>query len=114
MKKIFLMVIFCIFFIGCNWKQDDWEPDFFVAKDVREIRYAGESGIQLEIGYYEANNYKTKQMFKKYTKDTTDYFSLGIDITYFFYNGGNPPRMDLHRTFENNILTVKLSWREDW
>ena len=112
MKKIIMLLSFAIFIIGC-----DWEPDFFIAENVKEVRLSGLTempDIKLTIGYYKTNNYNTKQMFKTYTTDTTDYFSPGIDITYLDYGGHNPPIYRHRYTFEDNVLTITMSYfRED-
>jgi len=110
MKNIIPLIFFCVFLIGCN---NDWEPDFFIAQNVKEIRLSGlteKPGIKLTIGYWETNNYKTKQMFKDYTADTTDYFLPGIDITYLSYGDANPPIYRHKITFENNILTIIITY----
>ncbi len=110
MKKI-LHGIFCLFIlIGCN---KDREPDFFVAQDVREIRLSGLSDkpdIKLTIGYYKTNSYNAKQMFKTYRSDKVDYFSPGIDITYLTYGDHNPPVYSHERSFEDNILTINITY----
>jgi len=109
MKKIITLVFFCVFITGCN----NWEPDFFIAQDVREIRLLGlteKPNIELTIGFYKTNNYKTKQMFRKYTTDAIDYFSPGIDITYLDYGGHNPPIYSHKYTFENNILIIIITY----
>ena len=106
-KKI-LLILCCSFLVICC----DWEPDFFVAKNVKEIRLTGltdKPGFRLTIGYHETNNYKRyRQKSRKYSLDTIDYFSPGIDITLLTYNGGNPPRYMHKLTFEDNILTINI------
>ena len=52
-------------------------------------------------------------MFKNYTTDTTDYFSPSIDITYLTYGDHNPPIYSHKRTFENNILTIIISYFDE-
>jgi hypothetical protein len=113
MKNIILSVFFYVFITGCS---NDWEPDFFIAKNVKEIRLTGlteKPNIELTIGYYKTNNYKAKQMFKKYTTDTIDYFSPGIDITYLSYGDHNPPIYSHKYIFEDNVLTIIISYFDD-
>ena len=113
MKKI-LPGLFCLFvLIACN---KDLEPDFFVAQDIREIRLSGltdKPDTKLTIGYYKTNNYNTKQMFKTYISDTTDYFSPGIDITYLTYGDHNPPKYSHKLSFENNIFTINITYFDE-
>jgi len=110
MRKILPIAIFFIFIIGCN---HDWKPDYIAYANVKEIRMSGltdKPGLKLTIGYWETNNYKTKQMFKSYTTDTTDHFSPGIDITYFTVGGHNPPIYSWTYTFNDNILTLNFTY----
>ena len=101
---------------GCKGK-DDWKPDFIAYSNVKEIRISGldgKPGIEFNIGYYETNMYKTKQKFKKYTFDTVENFSPGIDITYIaFEKIYNPPKYRYPSTFIGNVLTINIEYFDE-
>jgi hypothetical protein len=115
MNKILLVMVFSVFIIGCD--DNNWKPDYIAYANVKEIKLSGlteKPGIEFNIGYWETNNYNTRQMFRKYTSDTIDFFSPGIDITYIaFERDYNPPKYNYKCTFLDNILTVIITYFDE-
>jgi hypothetical protein len=114
MKKMFFMAFFVVLIAGCD--DNNWKPDYIAFANVKKIQLSGLTGkpdIEFNIGYWETNNYNTKQMFKKYTLDGTDHFLPGIDISYIaFEKYYNPPKYDYKTTFlanGDNVLIVEIS-----
>jgi hypothetical protein len=111
MKYLLPIAFFCVFTSGCV---NNWKPDYIAYANVKEIQLSGltgKPGIEFNIGYWETNNYKTKQKFEKYTSDTSDYFSPGIDISYIaFERSYNPPKYNYKCVFEENTLTVTITY----
>jgi hypothetical protein len=53
-------------------------------------------------------------MFRKYTSDTIDFFSPGIDITYIaFEKYYDPPKYNYKPVFLDNILTVVITYFDE-
>jgi hypothetical protein len=114
MNKILLMIAFSVFVVSCN---HNWKPDYIAYANVKQIELSGltgKPGIEFNIGYWETDNYHTRQMFKKYTADTIDFFSPGIDITYIaFERYYNPPKYTYKSTLLNNVLTVIITYFDE-
>jgi hypothetical protein len=109
------MVFLGALIAGCD--DNNWKPDDIAFANVKTIQLSGltgKPGIEFNIGYWETNNYNTKQMFKKYTLDGADNFSPGIDITYIaFEKYYNPPKYNYKTTFlanDDNVLIVEISY----
>ena len=116
MRKTFLVVFFVVLIVGCD-DNNNWKPDYIAFANVKQIQLSGltgKPGIEFNIGYWETNNYNTKQMFKKYTSDGSDYFSPGIDISYIaFEKYYNPPKYNYKTTFlanGDNVLIVEITY----
>jgi predicted DNA-binding protein with PD1-like motif len=57
------VVFFVVLIVGCD-DNNNWKPDYIVFANVKQIQLSGltgKPGIEFNIGYWETNNYNTKQ-----------------------------------------------------